>query len=222
MTALVHALLLWAILHPRCVWLGAVVSRFATEKNEVWLTIDDGPCEHTPQLAEALRTRGVRATFFVIGERLAEHPGTARALRSSGHSLANHSHTHPRKTFWLLSRRRVTEEFDQCAAILRDSGIHSRLFRPPVGHKPPALHPALASRNAPMIAWSTGGRDGWHADPSATVRRIESAARPGAIILLHEGRAHSLATILAVVDALLARGFTFTIPDPESLYANLH
>ena len=217
-TLLVHALLLWAIMAPRVQWLGPVVSRFGATEKVVWLTIDDGPAgDSTRGLSSALRERGVPATFFVIGCRLRADPGTAAILQQDGHTLANHSATHPRKSFWCSSRAMARREVDEGKSALREVGIDSPWFRPPVGHKPPGLHGILRSRRLQLVSWEAGGRDGWSSDPSATVERVRAKVRPGSIILLHEGRAYSRETILAVVDSLLAIGYRFIIPEPGQL-----
>ena len=103
---------------------------------------------------------------------------------------------------------------------LRAAGVESSLFRPPVGHKPPGLHRALRRRGLQLISWETGGRDGWCPDPTPTVARVLANVSPGAIIVLHEGRAHSLPTVLAVVDALLGKGSQFVVPTVQQLSPN--
>ena len=209
-----HLLLLIAVLHPHCPWLGPVIRSFKTDRRAVWLTIDDGPGAQSAQLAEELRARGVCATFFVIGDKVTGP--AALAMLAAGHTLGNHTQTHPRATMWMTHGRRLQRELDGGAEALEcDAAKH--FFRPPVGHKPPGLHPALAARGWPCVMWTTGGRDGWAADPSPLVARILAAVEPGAIILLHEGRPHSLRTILTVVDALLPLGYEFVIPTHEEL-----
>ena len=218
LTLVIHGLLFWAIMHPRCQWLGPVIHRFETSRKEVWLTLDDGPDgERTRELSAQLKERGVAATFFVIGDRLRAQSETARALQNDGHTLANHTANHPRRSFWCRGRERVSREIDRCAHALGDAGLAGVFFRPPVGHKPPALHRLLAARGLRLISWTTGGRDGWSPDPQTTVRRILRRIKPGAIIVLHESRAHSVPTILAVVDALIAQGYSFTIPSEAAL-----
>jgi peptidoglycan-N-acetylglucosamine deacetylase len=205
-TFAVHGLLVWAVFNPRCEWLGPVVSRFRAESKGVWLTVDDGPDgARTLELSQWLHARGVRATFFVIGERASRQPEVVRALREAGHEVANHSATHPRLSFWrhgLAGTRREVGD-----------GVGGRRFRAPAGHKPVFLHRVMRERGMRLVAWTVGGRDGWRADPSPVVGRVLSRAAPGAIVMLHEGRKYSVATIMAVVEALLANGFTFTIPE---------
>jgi peptidoglycan/xylan/chitin deacetylase (PgdA/CDA1 family) len=218
LTLVVHGLLLWGIMHPRSTWMGPLVSEFETTQNEVWVTIDDGPDgDRTRELSEQLRARGVRATFFLIGEKARRQPEILRLLQVHGHTIANHSFSHPRRSFWCTPPARLRTEVDATAVELRSLGVESALFRPPVGHKPPGLHRVLRERNLQLISWTVGGRDGWSDDPRRVVTGVLSKVKPGAIIVLHEARAHSQSTILAVVDALLARGYGFTIPSEEQL-----
>ncbi len=204
-----HGLLMFAVFHPRCPWLGPVMRSFKTELRAVWLTIDDGPSAESAQLVAELEKRGVRATFFVIGEKLC--PRAAADICDKGHRMANHTLTHPRATMWMCRGARLLRELDG------GNGKVGGFFRPPVGHKPPGLHPALAERGWPCVAWTVGGRDGCSADTDAVVERVLAAVAPGAILMLHECRPHSLHTILAVVDAVLSRGYEFVIPSGEEL-----
>jgi peptidoglycan/xylan/chitin deacetylase (PgdA/CDA1 family) len=213
-----HLLLFVAVFHPRCPWLGRLVRRFRTEKKAVWLTIDDGPdAERSVQLAEELRARQVRATFFVIGQRVQQQPEVVRAILAAGHTLANHSDTHPRGSMWCIGPARAWREVAGGADVIAPHGGEAKWFRPPVGHKSPFLHPTLKTHGSQLIAWTSGGRDGWHSDSTPLVRRVLAASRPGAILLLHEARPHSVKNILAVVDALLAHGFEFLVPSDADL-----
>ena len=217
-TAVCHAALLFAIFHPRCPWLGPVVRRFRTERKALWLTIDDGP--DGPQsvaLAEALQARGVRATFFVVGERVRRQPEAPRAILAAGHTVANHTLTHPRGTMWCLPWRQARAEVAGGAEALREFGVETKWFRAAVGHKSPTLHPALRRHGQRLIAWSIGGRDGYAPDPENVLRRVVAGARPGAILLLHEHREHTQSTILPIVDALMAEGYEFRVPEDGEL-----
>src|SRR4051794_39678203 len=61
----------------------------------VALTFDDGPSNWTPQVLEILRSREVRATFFVTGRHVEEYADHARRALAEGHLIANHTHNHP-------------------------------------------------------------------------------------------------------------------------------
>jgi peptidoglycan/xylan/chitin deacetylase (PgdA/CDA1 family) len=209
---------LLAVLHPRCAWLGPLVSCFRTAKKEVWLTLDDGPDgERTLQLSEQLRARGVCATFFVIGEKARGQMQILSALVSAGHTIANHTATHPQMSLWRHGASRIAKELDGGARAISDAGVEWRWFRAPVGHKPPALHPALGKRGWRLIAWTVGGCDGWSEDSGPVVRRVMAKVRPGSIVMLHESRKFSVETVPTVVDALLDAGYKFVIPDDATL-----
>jgi len=191
-----HALILIPTLMPNMQWLGPVITCFETDRDEVWLTIDDGPSNDMAALRELLQRRGVPATFFVIG-------------KHDGDSVANHSATHPSATFWCLPPRRIAKEID--------GGVESRWFRAPVGMKNPFVHPALARRRMRLIGWTVRGFDATRDDAEDVVQRIVSRLRPGAIIAMHQGRPWSLRGIECVIDELQRRGYAFVIPSDDRL-----
>lgn len=215
-----HACLFFAIVVPACGWLGAVATRFHPRGREVWLTIDDGPDgESSLQLADALAQRGVPATFFVKGQRLARQSEVAHHLLRAGHSLANHTQTHPAHLFWWLWPARLQAEIDACDEALRGVGVAvCRWFRSPVGLKNIFLEPALLRRRMRCVGWSVSGRDGLNCEPELVARRVAGRISPGSIILLHECREHSNEAILRVTDELRALGFSFVIPEDEQLF----
>lgn len=215
----VHVALFYAVLAPRCDWLIPLATHFRTEAREAWLTIDDGPDgERTVTLAGELRQRGVRATFFVIGRNLDRHPEAARALLAAGHSLANHTTTHPVVRFWFLRPSPLRAEIDRCNHSLQQAGVTvTRWFRGPLGSKHFLLRSTLLRRNMRYVAWNNRGHDGILCHPETVARRIARNAAPGCIILLHEGRQRSNEAILRSVDTLLAQGYSFVIPADEQL-----
>jgi peptidoglycan-N-acetylglucosamine deacetylase len=136
--ALSHALILYPTLVPNAQWLGPVITSFESNGNELWLTIDDGPTEDTRELLEVLDARGAKATFFVKGSLAEEHEDRIREIVSRGHSVANHSHTHPSGTFWCLPPAAIRREIDRCNSVLaRILGAPPQWFRAPVGMKNP-------------------------------------------------------------------------------------
>jgi peptidoglycan/xylan/chitin deacetylase (PgdA/CDA1 family) len=177
-----HMLVLFPTLVANCQWWGPVVTHFETPRREVWLTIDDGPDPiHTPRLLEILQRFEAKATFFVIGQRAAKFPAEMEAIRTAGHEVANHTATHPQGTFWCLPPGRIAREIDGC-------GIATRHFRAPAGMKNFFVHPALRRRQMELVGWTVRGLDTVSKDADAVAARILRGARPGAIILLHEGR----------------------------------
>lgn len=216
--AMSHGLLLIATLVPNVQWLGPVMTRFETDRREVWLTIDDGPTDDTPELLDLLDSRGVKVTFFVTGINARERHDRVLEILRRGHSVANHSETHPAGTFWCLPPRRIADEIESCNRILEEiTGERPRWFRAPVGMKNPAVHPALRRSGMRLIGWSVRGFDTFGFQPEKVVDRIVPRVKPGAIVVMHQGRSWSAGTIERVIDALQQRGYSFVIPDDERL-----
>jgi len=216
--ALSHALILYPTLRPNAQWLGPVITRFAPNGNEVWLTIDDGPTEDTPALLDLFDARGVKATFFVKGTLVREHEDFVREIVARGHSVANHSATHPAATFWCLPPLAIAAQIDGCASALQSVlGAAPRWFRAPVGMKNPYVHPQLDRRRLRLIGWSVRGFDGLLKDVGRIAGRIVPRVKAGSIVVMHQGRPTSLQSIERVVDELQQRGFTFVIPDDDRL-----
>jgi peptidoglycan-N-acetylglucosamine deacetylase len=213
-----HALVLYPTLRPASQWLGPVITRFATTRKEVWLTIDDGPAGDTPQLLDLFERRGVKATFFVKGLLASRYPDMVRDIASRGHSIGNHSQTHPSGTFWCLTPSRIASEIDQCNRTLSElTGLKPTWFRAPVGMKNPAVHPLLDERRMRLIGWSSRGFDAVLRNPERIVRSVLRGLEPGAIILLHQGHQHSIEILDRVITAAQAQGYSFVIPSDEQL-----
>lgn len=191
--AVSHGALAFATLRPNNPIFGPIITRFEPEGEEVWLTVDDGPDPHdTPRLLDLLDSHGARATFFLRGDRALAHPALVEEILRRGYGVGNHTLNHPQATFWCLGPGRMAREIGGCSDVLRGiTGQEPGLFRAPVGHVNPFVHQAAARRGMHLIGWSARGFDGVdrHAvHPEAVVARILDGLRPGAIILLHEGR----------------------------------
>ena len=220
-----HMLMLYPTLVANCQWWGPVFTRFETSAREVWLTIDDGPSPaHTARMLDILHENDARATFFVIGHSAEKHPHLITEILARGHSLANHTFSHPSRTFWCASARRIRSEIDRCAETLRTTPERPAVFfRSPAGMKNLFVHPALFRRGLALVGWTVRGLDTAARDPARVAERIEKRARPGTIILLHENhRVKSnpdfhLRCLELTLQRLAARDYRFVIPAPEQL-----
>jgi len=201
---------------------GPAATAFATDRREVWLTIDDGPdASTTPRVLELLRAHGARATFFVVGAQVQRHPELARRIVAEGHTIGNHTQSHPAGDFWLASPRRIASEIDRCAgALLAADAPPEGYFRPPVGVRNPFLQPQLAARGMDLVLWSARGFDGAGHDPQGALRRIARGIRPGAILLSHEGGpnpGHRLRFVELLLDHLAREGYSCVLPPRAAL-----
>jgi peptidoglycan/xylan/chitin deacetylase (PgdA/CDA1 family) len=195
-----------------------VVSRGPRDQRHVALTFDDGPsAPFTEQILDALREKNVTATFFVCGDNAERHPEIVRRISREGHALGNHTYSHPFLLF--KSRRKIAEEIDRAQKVIEKiAGVRPVLFRPPYGIRWPGLMPVLAERGMKMVMWSATGYD-WKYKADAIVRATIEELKPGAVILLHDGRearpatevdrSGTVAALPTIIDKAREAGFTF-------------
>jgi alpha-beta hydrolase superfamily lysophospholipase len=86
--------------------------------------------------------------------------------------------------------------------------------------KNPAVHPALAKRGMRLIGWTARGFDSVTADVERIASRIVPRAKPGTIIVMHQGLPHSVESIVRVVADLQRAGYAFVVPDEARLKTN--
>lgn len=214
--------LVWQFLVPTSHGFGPAIRRFRTPRKEVWLTIDDGPDPATtPRVLDLLAAHSAQATFFLVGEKAARHPELVAEILRCGHTLGNHTHTHPQLDYWIAGATRTGEEMDRCTAALVASGAPGpRWFRPPVGLKSLALHRALVARDLELVLWSARGYDTKVSDPDSAVRRICRDLKPGAIILAHESGPPGSVRVEVISRLLMqlkASDYVCLVPSSEQL-----
>jgi len=180
----------------------------------VALTFDDGPHPRwTPRILDILARRGVRATFFVVGRKVDDHPEVLRAIVDAGHAVGLHSYAHDR-LFSLRGERRVREDLQRGVASLeRVLGSRPVLFRPPIGHTNPTIARVADAMGLVVIGWTLGGRDGLAAArPEDVANRVRRDLRDGSIVLLHDAPERgdrepaAVRALPAILDAMAAGG----------------
>ncbi len=183
--------------------------------NELALTFDDGPGPYTQQLVTTLDRLHVHATFFAIGSQEQYFSAGTIAEIKSGDVIGDHTETHPMMA--TLSPHEQHEElFDQMAQIEVLGGRHPRLFRPPYGSFDATTFKELHHLHLLMILWSVDTSDYTLPGVSAIVHTALAGAKPGAIILMHDGggnREQTIAALPAIVKGLRKRGLhPVTVP----------
>ena len=205
-----HVFLVIGILVPNCKWLGPVITSFEKDKKEVWLTIDDGPDPtDTPMILDLLDRNAASATFFLIGEKAAAHPELVAEILRRGHSIGNHTQTHPAFTFWRLGPVQTRYEIELCQATL---GARPVLFRAPAGMRNLFVHPVLNALGLKLVGWTARGFDGRETNAAKVVARIQRHLRPGAIILVHESFPVTKHVFPELMKHLKKEGYTCILP----------
>jgi len=206
----------WSI--PTLQWFGPAILRGPGNGNRIALTFDDGPCAgYTEQILDILRSRDVKATFFVCGQNVERSPEILRRVQAEGHTIGNHGYSHPFPFF--RSRAFFARQIDLTReAIEKVTGKRPKLFRPPFGARWLGLHPVLKARGLRLVNWSETGYD-WKLETEGIVREALKTLVPGSIILLHDGcrayppervdRSLTVKALPAILDGAMKAGFTF-------------
>lgn len=207
-----HTLLMLVGLWPRSQWLGPNWTQLpaaAAARNEIALTIDDGPDPVvTPQVLDLLERYAARATFFCVGEKAARYSDLCREIVRRGHAVENHSQHH-RHHFALMGRSGFMRELQAAQDTLASiTGQRPLFFRAPAGLRNPLLDPVLARLGLQLASWSARGFDTLIGDVERVKNKLLRGLRPGAILLLHDGNAartpDGIPVILEVLPAVLA------------------
>ncbi len=207
-----HALFTLVGLWPRSHWLGPNWTRLpaaARARNEIALTIDDGPDPSvTPQVLDMLDRYATHATFFCIGEKAARYPDLCRDIVRRGHAVENHSQHH-RHNFSLLGYAGIRRELQAAQDTLTTiTGQRPLFFRAPAGLRNIFLDPVLARLELRLATWSARGFDTRINDVDRVKNSLLRGLHPGAILLLHDGNAarttDGIPMILEVLPTVLA------------------
>jgi peptidoglycan/xylan/chitin deacetylase (PgdA/CDA1 family) len=182
------------------------------------LTFDDGPDpEHTPRVLETLAHHGIKATFFVIGDRARQSPQLLREIIQAGHMIGSHTQTH--REFPDSNAQELARELEQARQTIEDvGGVAVSLVRPPRGRldvKSLYRVPAFGYR---IVHWSVTYGDYLRDGPEKLIGRMRSRQpQPKDIVLLHDNLADTAAVLPAIVQEWLAQGRVFTALDAATL-----
>jgi peptidoglycan/xylan/chitin deacetylase (PgdA/CDA1 family) len=176
----------------------------------VYLTFDDGPIVGaTPRILNALDRHDARATHFLLGSSAEKDPKLARAILDAGHAVGNHGWEH--RDAW--RSRGAAENLDRGRTWLEDAvGRAVPETRPPFGRLTPSIYRWARAGGHRLVLWDLMPGDYLASSSAAALAgRLTGSARPGSIVVLHDGpHADRAISILDLaVPALRARGWRF-------------
>ncbi|MDG4827816.1 polysaccharide deacetylase family protein [Solwaraspora sp. WMMD1047] len=160
-----------------------------TGKKQVAVTFDDGPDpQWTPKVLDSLRAAKVKATFCLVGSKVRSHPALVVRIVREGHSLCNHSWQHDLK----LGEKPEPEIASDLARTNRQiqqavPGAEIDWYRQPGGKWTPAVIKVAREQGMAALHWDVDPAD-WEKPGAAVIaKRVANQARPGSIVLLHDG-----------------------------------
>ena len=185
-------------------------SATSVEAPEIALTFDDGPsAAWTPALLDGLKERGVKATFFLIGENADKNPEIVKRMAEEGHLIGNHTYHHVELTKVSEKEARL-ELADTSAAIVRITGKEPEYMRPPFGAWQRKLEQEI--QMLPVL-WTIDPLDWTTENQDEIVNKVVTEAEENDIILLHDCYKSSVEAGLRIIDILQEEGFVFVTVD---------
>lgn len=174
----------------------------------VALTFDDGPGPYTRKLLSHLSAKGVRATFFMLGQQVEMYPRIARAVAKGGHEIGVHTWDH--RSMPTLTPAKMDSEINSTVRVIRsDAGFSPKYLRPPYGAMDAQVHAAAKRAGLAMVLWDVDTLDWKTRNTRKTVKAAEKLVHRGSIILLHDIHPTSVRAVPGIIDALRAKGYTF-------------
>jgi peptidoglycan/xylan/chitin deacetylase (PgdA/CDA1 family) len=185
-------------------------SQCRVEGPYVAMTFDDGPHgANTPRLLDMLKQRGIKATFFIVGQCAAEFPDIMKRIVAEGHEIANHSWSHPQLT--KLGEESVTDQLQKTHDVIKQTtGIEAKVMRPPFGAFTPNQRSwANKKWGYKIIMWDVDPLD-WKVRNAEHVKsEILKRTVAGSIILAHDIHKTTVDAMPETLDGLVAKGFKF-------------
>jgi peptidoglycan/xylan/chitin deacetylase (PgdA/CDA1 family) len=175
------------------------------------LTFDDGPGPFTPQILSVLEQYHVPATFFEIGEKVAEYPRYTEMVAAAGYPVEDHTWSHPDLS--TLSATKIDSQIQETQNEIRSlTGDTPACLRPPYDDWNSTVLDQIAGQGLTAMSYSIDPRD-WSMPGVATiVSRVVDAAFPGAVVDMHDGggdRSETVAALPQIITDLRSDGYSF-------------
>ena len=179
------------------------------------LTFDDGPSQYSAAILDILKDKGVKATFFDIGQSATEMPEVEKRMAAEGHQVASHSNTHPDMTS--LDKDAMRADISAgIEAIHNASGVDTKNFRAPYGAWGVTQWQEASDLIDTNVFWDIDTLDWKKPGANAIHDAVVQGAHNGAIALMHDGggeRSQTIEALPRIIDDLKAQGYSFVTID---------
>lgn len=189
----------------------------SNKEKVIALTIDDGPWPKTTlEMLDICKQNNVKVTFFWVGNALQANPEIAKRVVAEGHAIGNHTWHHWYRNMDVATAKSEIERTNDL--IYKTTGVKTSFFRPPGGYLNNGLAAYAKNKQNSVVLWSVTSADtDPRAKPQAFVRNVLKGAKPGAIVLMHDGGGNRERTVKAlpeIISGLKQQGYRFvTVPE---------
>ncbi len=151
----------------------------------------------------------------MVGLPLKEYPTIAQQVVLDGHAIANHTWSHSYRHFSPAGAAREIEDTE--ALIYKITGLKPSIFRPPGGVLNNGVVDYAKKHKYFVALWSSDSTDYSRPSVPRLVRNVLKDAKPGAMVLMHDGggdRTHTVKALPIIISELKKRGYKFvTVPE---------
>ena len=182
-----------------------------TDKKQIAISFDAAwGNEDTKGLINILKKYNVKATFFLVGSWVEHYPDSVKELAAAGHSIQNHSNSHPHLT--QLSSESAQEEIALCnQKIAKLTGVSPTLIRPPYGDYNAAVVSLIENMQMYPIQWSVDSLDWMDISADEIYHNVVPKIKSGSIVLFHNAAKHTPEALPSIIEALQAQGYQFVL-----------
>ncbi len=182
------------------------------ERKKIALTFDDGPSENpeiTNRILDELNTRGVKATFFLLGINVEKNPETVKRIAEEGHLIGNHSYSHI--NIGQASDEEVIADFQKSREVIEAiTGVKLEFLRPPYGIWREELESDIGLI---PVMWSVDPLDWNTENVEKIVNKVVTDTEENDIILMHDSSESSIEAAIFIIEQLTEEGFEFVTVD---------
>ncbi len=181
---------------------------------EVAFSFDDGPDSgNTPAILDLLKDQGIKAVFFVVGEKMGNNEELIRRMDQEGHIVGGHSFSH-HFFFDLFTAGRMQTELERTDEMIKQvTGKKMKFFRPPYGVTNPVLARVVRKLGYHVIGWSLKSRDTVTSDSNVLLDRLKKKVKSGDLILFHDTKPVLSEVLPLFITYLKAEKFEIVRPD---------
>ncbi|AKG23090.1 polysaccharide deacetylase family protein [Calothrix sp. 336/3] len=197
---------------------GVVINQATLSPSQkiIALTFDDGPWKDTTvQVLDILKQNNIKGTFFVVGRNLKLYPQLAQRVVTEGHAIGNHTWNH---FYHYMNPQAAAFEINSTNDLIYQvTGVKTTLFRPPGGMMHNGLVAYAKNQKYSVVMWSSDSIDYNRPAVPRLVGNVMKFARPGGIVLMHDGGGNRTNTVKAlpqIINNFKKQGYRFvTIPE---------
>jgi peptidoglycan/xylan/chitin deacetylase (PgdA/CDA1 family) len=173
----------------------------------VALTFDDGPGPFDDRLLQILKDNDAKATFFLIGNKVAANPAGAKRIADAGVEIGSHTWEHPNMA--TIATDDIAGQFSRANdAITAATGRTPTIYRPAGGLSSEAVRQTAAKFGLAEILWDVIPFD-WANDSNTAATRymLMTYIKPGSVVLFHDTYSSTVDLVYQFIPVLKANGY---------------